>query len=72
MLGQHCSIQDFSSWQYVILEPISYNWLAACSRFVLEKLIVTQLVKKFSYLLWNLKVLYHIHKGLPLDSILSQ
>jgi len=43
------------------------------SRGLLEKVIVTQLVKKFSkkpQLLWNPKVYYHVHKILV--SVLSQ
>jgi hypothetical protein len=51
-------------------------YLLACSlapwcRILFEKLIVTQLVKKYPFL-WNPKVHYLVHTSPPLDPILSQ
>jgi hypothetical protein len=41
-------------------------------RILFEKLIVTQLDKKYPTFLWNPKVHHRVHKSLPLDSILRQ
>jgi hypothetical protein len=55
----------------------TYTCLLAClltpwCRILFEKLIVTQLVKKYPAFLWNPKVHHRGHKSQPLDPILSQ
>jgi hypothetical protein len=41
-------------------------------RILLEKLIVTQLVKKYPSFLWKTKVHFRFHTSPPLDPVLSQ
>jgi hypothetical protein len=45
--------------------------LTPWSRVLLDKLIVTQLVKKLPHILWKSMVYHHVHKNLPLVSVLS-
>jgi len=45
--------------------------LTPCSGVILEKLTVTQLVKKLPSTYWKAKVPYHVHKSLPGVPVLS-
>jgi hypothetical protein len=45
--------------------------ITAWSRVLFEKLAVPQVVSNISWFLWNLKLHYHVHKLLPLFSVLS-
>jgi hypothetical protein len=50
---------------------LTYLFTPWC-RILFEKLIVTQLVKKYPAFLWNPKIHYHVHTSPPLDHILNQ
>jgi hypothetical protein len=74
LFSLHTSLFPFNIFSKLFGLPISlFPWLHKLTqwhRVLCEKLIVAQLVKKFSAFLWNLKVHYPNHKGLSLGSML--
>jgi hypothetical protein len=55
---------------YLFTHSLTHSLTPWC-RILIEKLNVTQLVKKYPFL-WNLRVHYRVHTSPPLDPILSQ
>jgi hypothetical protein len=51
---------------------LTYLLTHSMCRILFEKLVVTQLVKKYHAFLWNPKVHYRAHTSSPMDPILSQ
>jgi len=62
-----------SGYSVAFKDHVSYNnELIPWGWVLLEKLIVSQVVKNFPSLLWNPKFQYLVHKTSPLELFLSQ
>jgi hypothetical protein len=59
-------------WNFTVTACNPTYLLTPWCRILFEKLIVTQLVKKYPAFLRNPKVHHRVHKSPPLDPILSQ
>jgi hypothetical protein len=55
---------------YLLTHSLTHSLTLWC-RILFEKLIITQLIKRYPAFLWNPKVHHHVHKSLPLDPIPS-
>jgi hypothetical protein len=68
-------VMDEESWHRVILaipqDTWAYTYLNPCSRVLLEKLLVSQLVKKLPHFM-DTEVHYRVHNSLLVAPILSQ
>jgi hypothetical protein len=65
--GLSCNVSHCVWYIFHLLSYLLTPW----SRILFEKLIVTNLAKKYPFL-WNPKARYRVHKSPPLDPTLSQ